>query len=75
MLVNKEWCDNKAVITLFNLTTNTTIKYINYIFIIILTLTSILIIKKYFISKLPQQHYEFTGIKRKRPSRAFKTGR
>ncbi len=47
MLVNKEWCDNKAVINLFNLTTNTTIKYINYIFIIILTLTSILIIKMF----------------------------
>ena len=45
MLVNKELCNNKAVIKLFNLTTNTTIKYINYIFIIILTLTSILIIK------------------------------
>ena len=45
MLVNKEWYNNKAVIKLFNLTTNTTIKYINYIFIIILTLTSILIIK------------------------------
>ena len=45
MLVNKELCNNKVVIKLFNLTTNTTIKYINYIFIIILTLTSILIIK------------------------------
>ena len=45
MFVNKEWYNNKVVIKLFNLTTNTTIKYINYIFIIILTLTSILIIK------------------------------
>ncbi len=45
MLVNKEWYNNKAIIKLFNLTTNTTIKYINYIFIIILTLTLILINK------------------------------
>ena len=45
MLVNNERYDNKAIIKIFNLTTNTTIKYINYIFIIILTLTLILIIK------------------------------
>ena len=53
MLLNKEWCDNKAVIKLFNLTTNTTIKYINYIFIIILTLTSILIIKIFHFLTTP----------------------
>ncbi len=47
MLVNKELYNNKGMIKLFNLTTNTTIKYINYIFIIILTLTSIFIIKTF----------------------------
>ena len=53
MLVNKELSNNRAVIKPFNLTTNTTIKYINYIFIIILTLTSILIIKIFHFLTTP----------------------
>ena len=53
MLVNKERFNNKVIIKVFKLTTNTTIKYINYIFIIILTLTSILIIKIFHFLTTP----------------------
>ncbi len=45
MLLIREWCMSKVIIKVFKLTTKTTIKYINIIFIIILTISSILINK------------------------------